>query len=226
MATGVLDYLGQPAPDPVMYDIDGFDNTAATVAALHAAGKHAICYIESGAWEDYRPDAGQYPASVLGNAMDGYPSERYVDIRSAAVVALVQARVKMCADKGFDAVEPDIDDSYQEPTGFPITQADNVKFNTTIANYAHSLGLSMGLKNGNEPSFAAAMEPAVDFVLTEQCFQYGECGSYKPFTNAGKAVLSVEYNVGVGSFCPQANTLGFNAVKQNVNLAGGRTPCR
>src|SRR4051794_25325509 len=165
MGTGVKDAAGKPAPDPVLYDIDGFDNPPATVAALHAEGKHVVCYVETGAWEDYRPDAAQYPASVLGNAMDGYPSERYVDIRSEAVVAIVKARIRMCAEKGFDAIEPDIDDSYQESTGFPITQADNVKFNTTIAEYAHGLGLSIALKNGYEPAFAAAMEPVVDFVL-------------------------------------------------------------
>jgi hypothetical protein len=226
MGTGVRDAAGAAAPDPVLYDIHGFDNPASTVAALHAAGRHADCYIETGAWEDYRPDAAQYPATVLGSSMDGYPSERYVDIRSEAVVAIVKARVKMCADKGFDAVEPDIDDSYQEATGFPITQADNVKFNTTIANYAHSLGLSIALKNGYEPSFAAAMEPVVDFVLTEQCFEQGNCASYQPFTTAGKAVLAVEYNLDTEDFCTEANRLGFNAVKHGVNLDGGRQPCR
>jgi hypothetical protein len=225
MGTGVKDGGGAAAPDPVLYDIDGFDNSAETVAALHAAGKHVVCYIETGAWEDYRPDAGQYPSSVLGSAMDGYPSERYVDIRSEAVVAIVKARVKMCADKGFDAVEPDIDDSYQEATGFPLTQADNVAFDTAIAEYAHSLGLSIALKNGYEPSFAAALEPVVDFVLTEQCFEQGNCASYAPFTKAGKAVLAVEYNIDREDFCTEAKQLGFNAVKHDVNLGGGRQPC-
>src|SRR4029077_10225389 len=37
-----------------MYDIDGFDNSAATVAALHAHGTIAVCYIDLGTWEDWR----------------------------------------------------------------------------------------------------------------------------------------------------------------------------
>ena len=33
------------------YDIDGFDNTAAEVSALHALGKHVICYVDVGTSE-------------------------------------------------------------------------------------------------------------------------------------------------------------------------------
>ncbi len=61
MGTGVSTYVGTPAPDPTVYDIDGFDNPAATVSALHARGDHVICYIEVGAAENYRPDYAQFP---------------------------------------------------------------------------------------------------------------------------------------------------------------------
>lgn len=226
MGTSVLDFRGAPAPDPLVYDIDGFDNPASTVAALHAAGKRVICYIETGAWESYRADAAEFPLDVLGKAMTDYPDERYLDVRSPAVVELIKGRVKMCADKGFDAIEPDIDDSYTEDTGFPITFEDNLTFNTAIADYAHQLGLSIGLKNGDEPAFAAAMEPFVDFALTEQCFEFDTCGSYAPFVEAGKAVLAVEYNLKTEQFCSRANALNFNATRHDVELRGGRYPCR
>lgn len=227
MGTGVLDFRSAPAPDPIVYDIDGFENPADTVSALHAAGKRVICYIETGAWESYRADAAEFPPEVLGKTMDDYPDERYVDVRSPIVVELIKARVRMCADKGFDAIEPDIDDSYTEDTGFPITFEDNLAFNEEIAEYAHSLGLSIGLKNGDEPAFAEAMEPFVDFALTEQCFEFDTCGSYAPFTRAGKAVFAVEYELDTEQFCSRANTLNFNATKHDVDLGGGgRRPCR
>ena len=38
------------------YDIDGFENSAAEVALLHAAGRHVICYIDVGTAESFRPD--------------------------------------------------------------------------------------------------------------------------------------------------------------------------
>ena len=226
MGTGMTTYSGAAAPNPVVYDIDGLDNPATTVAALHARGFHVICYIEVGAAENYRPDYSQFPASALGNVVQGYSSERYLDIRSSAVVSVIENRIAMCAQKGFDAIEPDIDDSYTDDTGFGLTMADDVAFNRTLANYAHGLGLSYGLKNGDDPSYAAQMLPIVDFVLDEQCFQYSTCGAFFPsFRNAGKAVFEVEYNIGTQSFCPQAVSDGFNAVRQNVNLNGGRQPC-
>lgn len=226
MGTGVTTDSGAAAPNPVVYDIDGFDNPATTVAALHARGFHAICYIEVGAAENYRPDYSQFPASALGNVVDGYSNERYLDIRSSAVVSVIENRIAMCAQKDFDAIEPDIDDSYTENTGFGLTMADDVAFNRTLANYAHGLGLSYGLKNGDDPSYAAQMLPIVDFALDEQCFQYSTCGAFFPsFRNVGKAVFEVEYNIGTQSFCSQAVSDGFNAVRQNVNLNGGRQPC-
>jgi hypothetical protein len=225
MGTGVVGASGQPAADPVVYDIDGFSNPDTTVTALHAAGKRAICYIETGAWESYRPDAAMFPAAVLGKTMEGYPDERYLDIRASVVVEIIEARIKMCADKGFDAVEPDIDDSYTADTGFPLTMADNVAFNTTIANYAHGLGLAIGLKNGDSPEFAAAMAPRVDFALTEQCFEFDTCASYTPFTQAGKAVFAAEYDLDTTQFCPAAAAREFNATRFDVALAGHRQPC-
>lgn len=227
MGTGVTTYIGAPAPNPVMYDIDGFDNPASTVAALHRRHDHVVCYIEVGAAESYRPDYRRFPPSVLGKVMPGYPDERYLDIRSPIVASVIEARIKMCARKGFDAIEPDIDDSYTDATGFPITKAENVHYDVKLANYAHGLGLSFALKNGDEPSFAARLLPYVDFVIDEQCFQYRTCGAFFPrYRRAHKAVFEVEYSLSPASFCPAANAAGFNAVRHRVNLAGGRKPCR
>jgi hypothetical protein len=55
-----------------MYDIDGFDATKALVDTLHADGRRVVCYIDVGSWENWRPDAGDFPASVLGRS-DGWP---------------------------------------------------------------------------------------------------------------------------------------------------------
>src|SRR5215212_5167822 len=44
--------------DAAVYDIDLFDNDASVVAALHARGRRAICYMSAGSWENWRPDAG------------------------------------------------------------------------------------------------------------------------------------------------------------------------
>ncbi|MBV8527419.1 MAG: endo alpha-1,4 polygalactosaminidase, partial [Candidatus Dormibacteraeota bacterium] len=56
MGTGLASFVGGPAINPTVYDIDGFDNPASTVAALHALGDHVVCFIEAGAAENYRSD--------------------------------------------------------------------------------------------------------------------------------------------------------------------------
>src|SRR5512132_2023624 len=52
--------------DVKMYDVDGFEASRKLVAAMHTRGIKAVCYISAGSWERYRPDAGDFPASVLG----------------------------------------------------------------------------------------------------------------------------------------------------------------
>ena len=45
------------------------------MSALHALGKHVICYIDVGTAENFRPDYGSFPASVLGQR-NGWPGEK------------------------------------------------------------------------------------------------------------------------------------------------------
>ena len=228
MGTGVTTYLGAPAPNPVVYAIDGFDNTAATVSALHAAGDHVVCYIEVGAAENYRPDYSLFPTSTLGNTMPDYPNERYLDIRSAAVVSIIEARiVQQCSAKGFDAVETDIDESYTSSTGFPLTRAIEEQYMTTLANFMHSVGLGWWIKNPDDTgdSYAADMEPLADAVLTEQCSQYNSCSLLSPYQGQ-KAVFNAEYSLAPSVFCPTDNAAGFNGAEFDVALDGVRAPCR
>jgi hypothetical protein len=178
-----------------------------------------------GAAENYRPDYGKFPKAALGDTVPSYPKERYLDIRNKAVLAVIKARIAMCAAKGFDAVEPDIDDSYSVTTGFPLTEAEQVGYDATLSRYAHSLGLAWGLKNGDDAGFAHRMLPNVDFVLDEQCFQYSTCGAFSPaYPNADKLVLVVEYQDQGGpaprQYCPTALRERFAAVMFRSALDG------
>jgi hypothetical protein len=213
-----------------MLDVDMENTSASTISAIKAKGIVAICYIETGSWESYRSDAGNYPASVLGKTMGGYPDERYVDIRSQAVKDLVVKRLDVAKSKGCDGIEPDIDDSYFEgnnATGFPITYADQVNFNKYIAAAAHARGMSIGLKNGADAQFVNDMQPYTDWALNEQCNQYDECAPYSAFVKAGKAVFQVEYSLSTTQFCPADNAANFDGLKKTESLgATPRTACR
>ena len=237
MGTGDTLPDGSPAPAPVIYDIDGILNPASTVAALHARGDHAVCYIEVGSAGNYYTAADEgiatsyyaqlQAAGVLGSKMSGYP-ESYLDIRSAATVSIIESMIaQQCKAKGFDAVETDIDESYGDSTGFPLTQAIEEHYMTTLANYMHSIGLGWFIKNPDDTgdSYAADMEPLADAVLTEQCNEYSSCSLLSAY-EGHKAVFNAEYNLSTANFCPADNAAGFNGALFPVDLTGARSPCR
>ena len=200
------------------YDVDGFDTSSASVASLHSAGRHVICYIDVGTWENWRPDAKRFPDSVLGRP-NGWPGERWLDIRQPVVRRLMADRFKQeCQAKHFDALEPDNIDGYQNNTGFPITGAQQLSFDKWIAAEAHSLGLAVFEKN--DPSQAKALEPYFDGVLDEQCNQYHECGAFKPYLSAGKPVLNAEYKLSTSQFCAADRALGIMGARYNLALNG------
>ena len=81
-------------------DFDGFDNSAKTVSALHAQGKHVVCYFSAGSWENWRPDKKNFPAEVIGRPLDGWAGERYLDISNLAVLGpIMRARLDVCKQK-------------------------------------------------------------------------------------------------------------------------------
>ncbi|TKA06266.1 endo alpha-1,4 polygalactosaminidase [Actinacidiphila oryziradicis] len=209
--------------DVPVYDIDGFENSASTVAALHARGRKVICYINAGAWEDFRPDRNAFPASVRGRG-DGWSGERWLDIRRIDVLRpLMAKRLDMCRAKGFDAVEPDLADAYTNRTGFPLTAADQLAYNRMIAGLAHDRGLAVGLKN--DLAQIPRLIGDFDFAVNEQCAQYGECAALEPFVRADKAVFHVEYTVPTREFCPQSRRLRLSSMAKRPALGAWREPC-
>jgi len=202
-----------------VFDIDGFDNSAATVAALHAQGTKVICYIDFGTSENFRSDFKSFPASIEGKT-NGWPGERWLDIRRLGVLEpIMTARMRMCVQKGFDALEPDNIDGYSNSTGFPLTARDQLTYDTWIAKTAHSLGLSVGLKNDNDQT--AQLEPSFDWALDEQCNQYSECDTESVFVRANKAVFNAEYNGGTG-FCAADAAAHLNGALFSLDLDGSR----
>ena len=209
-----------------VYEVDGFETLRRTVSKLHALGRRAICYLDVGSWESYRPDAGEYPGRVLGNVYSGYPDERWLDIRRIGALApILRKRFDLCARKGFDAVEPDNIAGYENKTGFPLSGSDQLRFNRWVAREVHRRGMSVALKN--DPDQVRALVGSFDFAVVEQCFEYEECAKFSPFVEAGKAVFTAEYEGSPADFCPQAEKLGFSTIKKGYDLfARPWQPCR
>jgi hypothetical protein len=203
-----------PAP---VYEVDGFETPARTVTKLHRRGRKAICYLDIGAWESYRPDADRFPRRVLGKVYFGYPDERWLDIRRIDLLApILRDRFDLCARKGFDAVEPDNLAGYENTTGFPLSARDQLRFNRWVAREVQRRGMSVALKN--DPAQVKRLVADFDFAVVEECFAYDECGMFSPFVAAGKAVFVAEYEKPLASICAEARELRFSVIKKDYDL--------
>lgn len=211
--------------DAQVYDIDLFDTPQATIDTLHARGVKVICYFNAGGWEDWRPDAAAFPATVLGGPLDGWPGERWLDIRRITQLAPVMgARLDLAVAKGCDAVDPDNLDGYSNATGLPLKPRHQLVYNRWIADEAHRRGLGVGLKN--DLAQIPALVDAFDFAVNEQCVQYGECDRLTPFIQAGKPVFGIEYSGPVARACRIANGLNFDTLIKPLSLGPARRACR
>lgn len=166
-------------------------------SASPAPGLYNICYVN--AFQAQPEELTSWPADLLLRdargkvVMDRDWDEALLDIGTAAKRTQVAARVNRwidgCADKGFDAVEPDNYDSYTR-SGKLLTANDATAFITLLSAHAHARGLAIGQKNTVE--LAGLRAPTgLDFAVAEECGQYDECGTYaKAFHDR---VVDIEY---------------------------------
>ena len=203
-------------------DVD-YQTPLATVTALRSNGTRLICYVDAGGWENYRSDRGAYPTSVLGKIMQGWPDERWVDIRRIGVLMpIIRRRAEVCKQHGFSAIDWDDVEGYQNASGFPLTARDQLHFNMALANMTHRLGLAVGLKN--DGGQAARLAPYFDFAVNEQCFDYHECSLLKPFIKAGKPVFQIEYHP-LPQLCARAHAAHFSTLVKHLSLDAWRSAC-
>jgi hypothetical protein len=189
---------------------------AGAIAGLHSRVPRpiVICYVDTGAFEHYRPDARRFPGyrrrladipnrpgkptkgSVIGWDT-GWNGERWLDIRRSSrkrFAELIWARLDLAKRLGCDGVEPDQNNPVGNDPGFPIPLSDQHSWYREVAAQAHARGLSVGMKNGHDqPGSAAALVDAFDWALPEECVQFDECAELDPFIEAGKAVFAVDY---------------------------------
>jgi len=248
---------GGPCVTPTVFDIDlyvdqkvsgdgNFVVNTAAVDAIHAAGGHAICYVDAGDAETYRPDYDRFvefdeacDGCLIGNPFSQvFPDEFFLNINNdqgqrTFILRVNEERLQKCADAGFDAVEWDIIDTFEDPhSGFNISARSQLMFNTRLANLAHRYGLSVAMKN--DPSQVAELLPYFDFAVVEECFEWNYCaGNPEPgevaFVEAGKAVFEVEYRLTRAEFCDRAAELGISSIKKARNyslFAKPYHPCR
>ena len=223
----------------------------AAVQALHVRGARVIGYVDAGTAETWRPDFPELQAfdqscdgCLFGNPLSSFPDEYWLNINPGVrgidpntgrsvttrrfLLDEMLARVKEARLIGVDAIEFDDVDAYQSRTGLGITARAQLSYNAALANLAHRLGLSVGLKNDRDQ--AEALQPYFDFAIEEECWQYSECDAVRDWPSQyGKAVFDVEYGSAPADFCPRSNsaTFDFNSIAKTDDLFDlPYAPCR
>ena len=209
-----------------VYDIDLYVDQS-VIDELHARSIKVICYISVGSWEDKRPDADQFPPVVLGNDYEGWPGERWLDIRRIDLLSsIMQARLDLCQSKGFDGVEPDNIEIYDNDTGFPLTYENQLAYARWLVEAAHTRGLAIGLKNA--PDMVTDALPFFDFAITEDAFYYGWVDKLLPFVATGKPVFAAEYTdmaVDFNAACAWGRQHNVSFIRKNRILTAFRITC-
>eukprot|EP00549_Striatella_unipunctata_P019768 CAMPEP_0118699674 /NCGR_PEP_ID=MMETSP0800-20121206/16056_1 /TAXON_ID=210618 ORGANISM="Striatella unipunctata, Strain CCMP2910" /NCGR_SAMPLE_ID=MMETSP0800 /ASSEMBLY_ACC=CAM_ASM_000638 /LENGTH=355 /DNA_ID=CAMNT_0006599969 /DNA_START=94 /DNA_END=1161 /DNA_ORIENTATION=+ len=222
--------------DVDMYDIDLFDVSIETIDFLKSEGRIVVCYFSAGSYEGWRDDWREFFPDItddnyeedvppFANKMSGW-DERWLDIRYIDLLEpIMRSRLQLAKDKGCDAVEPDNMDAYAngDETGLDLTGDDQLAYNIFIANAAHDVGLSVGIKNDVDQ--LDVLVNYFDWALNEQCFEYDECDTYDSFVDVDKAVFGVEY-VGLAAvFCLEANNGNLSWLKKRLSLDAYRIGC-
>ncbi|KAF2223889.1 glycoside hydrolase superfamily [Elsinoe ampelina] len=213
--------------------IDLFDTTADDVAELHRRGRKVIAYFSAGSYENWRPDASRFPTSDMGKKLDDWEGEKWIRTSSPTIREIMTARMDLAVQKGFDGIDPDNVDGYDNKNGLGLTKNDAVDYVLWLAREAHGRGLAVGLKNANDiiPRVIREMQ----WCVQEQCVQYGDEEEYLPFIRQGKPVFHVEYPKGEDTDskrcnnekevtgkqlqkCVRAREMGFSTIIKNINL--------
>ena len=231
-----------PGVDLYIIDLDTA-RTAIPILRARVKDVKVICYFSAGSFEDFRVDDDRdrgkfsirYPKDwrgVVGKKLDGWPGERWVDVRSSKVKSITNRRLGFAKTIGCDGVDPDNVDGYQNQSGFDIRKKDQIKFNRWLSKRAHKLGLAVGLKNAVE--LLEKLHLYYDFFINESCFTYQECQEYE-IVGSNKPVFGVEYCNAASVFgsppqdpscyCPIANSKSFNFLIKETDLSYQKLSC-
>lgn len=223
-------------PSSLSYiEVDLFDTSTSDLSnfkGLASKGTILGCYIDAGTVESWRPDAKRYPNAILGKSDVGWSGERWVNVASydPTLAQILEERVKLCKERGFQAVDFDNVDGYQNNTGFKISANQQIAFDTFLANLAHHYGLLVGLKNDLEQFKTLA--PSFDFAVEESCLQYQACLSQQNIADGvdafatAKPIFDVEYLKPTKSICYEANASKVVTNFAQLELATDEVSCQ
>jgi hypothetical protein len=200
--------------------LDAFETDQNQISNFKLLHKKVIAFVSVGIWQEWIYDANLFSAELLGNNVDGWAAERWLDIRNhALLLPRIQERLNMIKNKGFDGVAIRGMDEYLNASGFPISYQEEIEYCRLILSYAHSIGLSTGQVNAIP--LIVEFSDEFDWLLVQNAFKYSEVQVASAYINQEKAVLAIEYNDSFSetdfysNVCPLASTLRITAILKN-----------
>ncbi|OED35482.1 hypothetical protein AB833_30130 [Chromatiales bacterium (ex Bugula neritina AB1)] len=220
-----------PSHEVDIYNID-IETPQIIIDELKQRGVRLICYLSVGTVEWFRDDAVLIPKASIGQVYDGYPDEQWLNIADIdSLSAVMLARLDRCANKGFDAIEGDNVDAFNQEsynaagqlvgtgTNFNISAEQSIVYIRWLAAESHKRGLGFGLKNAE--ALAPVLVNDVDWMLIENCYVDGWCDDARVFIDANKPVFMTEYRELLRDFTPACDTarrLGYTAIWRSEAL--------
>ncbi len=195
-ANAGLDYQLGGAYDPP----DGVEVVSRDRNAAIAPGLYNICYVNGFQTQPDEEDwwLSEHPDLLLRDGsgdpfIDPDWDEILLDIttapKRAALAEIVGGWIEQCGIDGYDAVEIDNLDTYSRSDGM-ISQDNAVEFIRALADVAHGAGMAIAQKNSAE-ILGRQAEMHTDFVVTEECNRWNECGDFTEVY--GDQVFVIEY---------------------------------
>jgi hypothetical protein len=217
--TGELD----SSLDVDVYIID-LDYEPADFAALRGARRYVVCHFSAGSLEPWRDDAGQVGEDVLGNELEDYPDERWLDVRAATVRTLVGGRLERARAHGCDAVFPANLGVHAADSGFALAEADALDYAGWLADEAAARGLRTMLGSAE---LIAQLADRYDLGLAFDCLAADGCQRWAPLRAAGKALLVVEVGeqAEADALCPTAAAQDLVAIFKRREFDAFRIAC-
>jgi len=186
-----VDYLG----------LDGLDVASSYVAAAADQGSSSWCYLSVGSVEDWRDDYEDLVAlddaerdagreGIIGNEYSGWAGEWWLNVGAYELfMPIMEARLDVCADKGFALVEYD-NMGIDPDSGFNTSQADVEEYVEALLQATNDRGMGGIHKNATN---LVHLEPGFDALLLESCVLWDFCGEAQPYLDSGKPVWNAEY---------------------------------
>jgi hypothetical protein len=188
---------------------------------LRARRVATVCHLTAGLWQNWRPDAGSFPKAAFGQSPSGWPGERLLDIRDPALRPILEQRLDLCRERGFDGVLFAGVDGFTQASGFDLKPEQQLIFNRWLATAAHARGLVAGIVNDLEQT--AELATAFDFLVADGCVADNDCAGVRPFLAAGKPVYLIAYtNVPrrMDAYCALAARVGAPLIFKTQSLNG------